>query len=161
MLRIVSLKTVYFEAQLPETHYSSVHVKQAVEVTVDALPGTSLRGVVTNIYPVASNTSRSFTVRISLTSPDKRIRPQMFARGRILLGTHAKALTVPRESLLDDVTTSARIFLFSEGKAVERNVTLGFRDLLRVEILSGLHQGEKVVTIGQSQLQNGDKVQEL
>lgn len=161
VLRIVDLDTIYFDAQLSEIQYSEVHVGMNVGVAVDALPGKQFQGAISKIYPVASSTARSFTVRISLKNEAHVLRPAMFARGKIVLSTHPGALLVPREAVLDNDGKSGRLFVVKNSLAEERKVKVGFSNLKDIEIVSGLSAEDRVVTVGQAQIQNGDKLQVL
>jgi HlyD family secretion protein len=161
VMRIVALDSIYFDAQLSETQYAEVRMGMPVAVTVDALPGRTFQGSVTKIYPVASTQSRSFRVRIGLKNEGNALRPQMFARGQIVLATHPNAVIVPRDAVLDNNGKTGRLFVVENGAAKERKVTLGFSNLRVLEITFGLKEGEEVVTVGQAQVQDGDKVQSL
>jgi hypothetical protein len=90
------------------------------------------------------------------------LRPQMFARGKITLGTHPKAICIPREAVLEatengDKHTGA-VFVVADGKAQRREVTLGYSNLVDQEITRGVRAGDDVVTSGQAQIQDGDQV---
>jgi HlyD family secretion protein len=159
VMRIVALDSIYFDAQLSETQYAEVHVGLPVAVTVDALPGRTFRGSITKIYPVASTTARSFSVRISLVNEGNTLRPQMFARGQITLATHPHAVLVSSDAVLDNNGSSGRVFSAQNGVAKERPVKLGFSYLRDIEIVSGVQAGDKIITVGQAQLQDGDKIQ--
>jgi RND family efflux transporter MFP subunit len=158
ILRIVNPSTVYFQAILSESQFARTRVGQQASVTVDALPGRKFAGRVTRILPVAS-AARSFTVRIDFPA-DARLRPQMFARGSILIDTHAGATLVPKDALLfDPMTRQARVFVSRpDGKAEERRVSVGYSNTEYVETLSGVHPGEKVIVAGQNVLSNGDPI---
>jgi HlyD family secretion protein len=158
VLRIVSLNNIYFDAQLTEAQFAEVRVGMPVAVTVDARPGKTFQGTVAKIFPVASAQARSFTVRITLVNSGNLLRPQMFARGRIVLTTHPNAHVVPRDAVLDPNGSSGRVFVVKDGKADERKVKLGFTNVQFAEVVSGLEVGDEVVTSGQGQIQPGDKV---
>lgn len=158
VLRIVSLNNIYFDAQLTEAQFSEVRVGMAVAVSVDARPGKTFQGTVAKIFPVASAQARSFTVRITLVNEGNLLRPQMFARGRIVLTTHPNARVVPRDGVLDTNGDSGRVYVVKDGKAEERKVKLGFSNVQVTEVTSGLETGDEVVTSGQGQIQPGDKV---
>jgi HlyD family secretion protein len=158
VLRIVSLNNIYFDAQLTEAQFSEVRVGMAVAVSVDARPGKTFQGTVAKIFPVASAQARSFTVRITMVNENNLLRPQMFARGRIVLATHPNAHIVPRDAVLDPNGDSGRVFVVKDGKADERKVKLGFSNVQSTEVTSGLAVGDEVVTSGQGQIQPGDKV---
>jgi RND family efflux transporter MFP subunit len=157
--RIVGLNTIYFDAQISEAQYSEIRVGQPVKVYVDALPKLTFRGAVSRIFPVASSVARSFTARISLANKGTMLRPQMFARGEIKFAGHANALLVPRSAVLSRSVDAGRVFIVVDGKAVSRNVQLGFSNINEIEVTHGLQMRDEVVTQGQAMLQNGDRVQ--
>ncbi len=165
VMRIVSLNSIYFDGQLSQSQYSGVHVGQAVTVSVDALPGKDRAATITRIFPVASVNARSFTVRIEIPNPDQRLRPQMFAKGRITLGTHSNAVLVPREAVVDvritDADKTGYVFVVENGKAKRVPVTLGYSNVADYEIASGVQAGDKVITVGQAQVQDGDPVKSV
>jgi RND family efflux transporter MFP subunit len=158
-MRIVSLDAIYFDAQLPESQVEHVRVGQPVSISVDAAAGRTFRGTVSEIYPVASSTARSFTVRIAIRNEGNALRPQMFARGRIILARHEHAIVVPRDAVLDYTGTTGRVFVAKNGKAVAQGVKCGFTQDAQIEIISGLKRGDLVVTVGQSQIQPGDAIE--
>jgi RND family efflux transporter MFP subunit len=157
ILRIVNPATVYFQAMLSESQFEEVHVGQNVLVKVDALPGQHFSGRITHIYPVAS-AARNFPVRIDF-NPDARLRPQMFARGDILIGVHPKATLVPKDAVMfDPVDNSAHVYIRKDGLAVKKVVRVGLSNPEYIEILQGLLPGDEVITNGQNALQSGDKI---
>jgi RND family efflux transporter MFP subunit len=161
VVRIVALDSIYFDAQLSETQYAQIRIGQPVAITIDALPGRTFKGAVSKIFPVASSSARSFTVRISIRNEGNVLRPQMFARGQILLAEHPRAVLVPRDAVLDFSGTTGRVFVAQNGVAVERPIKAGFSNISQVEIVEGVKEGDPVVTTGQAQLQNKDKIQVL
>ena len=160
VVRIVGLNSIYFDASLSETQYSKIQVGQPVAVNVYALPSKNFKGKVDKVFPVAS-ASRSFTVRISLVNEGNQLRPQMFASSKITVNQRNNVVVVPREALLDIKANKAHIFLNANGKAEQREVTLGLADLKNYEVVSGLKQGESLVISGITQIQNGDKIEPI
>ena len=159
VMRIVDLGSIYFDAQLPEALYSKVTAGKTVSVTVSAFPTRPYKGIVSKIFPVASSTARNFTVRIQLPNEGNTLRPQMFARGEIVLDTHARAVLVPRDAVLDNSGTAGRVFLVQKNAAKEQAVKVGFATMTDTEITEGVQAGDQVVTSGQAQLQDSTPVQ--
>lgn len=163
VMRIVALDSIYFDAQLAERQFAEVRVGQPVTVSVDARPGRTFRGKVKKIFPVASSSSRSFTCRVAIENEGNLLRPQMFARGRIVLGTHPHAVVAPRDAVLDFDGKNGRLFIAqrSEGSSVarERRIKTGYGNNRVIEALSGIRVGELIVTSGQAQLQDKDRIQ--
>ncbi len=160
VMRIVNPSTIYFQATLSESQFADVKLGMAAKVTVDAVPSKSFAGRVTRILPVASSTARSFTVRIDFNQ-DSRLRPQMFARGSLLIDTHKSATLIPKDAVLFDAETGKnRVFTVGPGgKAQERVVKIGYSNPQTVEILGDtVKVGEKVIVAGQTALQSGDPI---
>ncbi|HSV74594.1 MAG TPA: efflux RND transporter periplasmic adaptor subunit [Chthonomonadales bacterium] len=158
ILRVVAPGSVYFRAILSESQFAEVRLGQRTTVTVDAIAGLKLRGTVARILPVASVAARSFTVRIDIEE-DRRLRPEMFARGSIVIDTRRGATLVPKDAVLHDPANNrTRVFVEDGGRARERVVALGHSNPLQVEVVSGVRPGEKVIVAGQDALTDGDEV---
>ncbi len=161
ILRVVSLDQVFFEPSLPDRELGGVRVGQTVEVKVNAFPGRVFAGTVTKVYPSGSQSSRSFPIRVTISNPDRLLRPQMFAQGRIRTAEQKGAVVVPVAALLRDSKddTKARVFVVESGAAHERAITIGMTtpDDLWVEA-KGIESGAAVVVSGQRALGDGDSV---
>ena len=177
LMRIVNVKTVYYEPTISETDFSQTGVGDPVEVQVDALPGRSFNGVVKAVYPAASNGSRQFTLRVAVPNPTNELRPGMFARGTLLANVHRNVVVVPVSALVpvqsnaSTAVSSAgtatggtslppqQVYLVGpDGKAVAHKVQLGIVTASQAEITSGLSPGDSLITVGQGQLQPGQSV---
>lgn len=161
VMRIVALDSIYFDAQLPESLYAQVTPGKTVSVTVSAFPNRTFQGAVKQIFPVASSTARNFTVRIGLRNEGSTLRPQMFARGEIVLNTHSNVVLVPRDAVLDNDGKTGRLFVVNNKIAGERKVKIGYSNLKDVEVTSGLKPGDQVITLGQAQVQDKSPVEIL
>ena len=160
-MTLVGLESVYFEAQVPETEATSLAPKLPVAVTVDALPGRTLTGVVSKIIPVVTTSSRDFRVRVSLGQSEQGLlSPGAFARGQIHVGRRENTLLVPKDALQTALGESY-LFLVKEGRAKRSPVEVGWSEVERVEILEGAEEGDQVVVVGGSTLRDGDRVRIL
>ena len=177
LMRIVNVKTVYYEPTISETDFAETNVGDPVIVNVDALPGRSFNGVVKAVYPAASSGSRQFTLRVAVPNPTNELRPGMFARGTLLANVHRNVLVVPVTALVPISSDAAaassegtatggtdlppqEVFLVGpNNKAVARKVATGIVTASQAEITSGLAPGDTLVTVGQGQLQPGQPVQ--
>ncbi len=159
VVRIVDVRTIYFDALVPETQYTKLHIGQPVEVEVYAMQGRKFMGTVSQVFPVATS-ARSFTVRVSLKNDGNLLRPQMFASGKVVLTTHQNAVVVTRDTVMDKNGSTGRVYVVKDGVAEERKVTIGIQSGDKFEITEGLQSGDKVVFSGQGQIQKGDKVED-
>ena len=86
------------------------------------------------------------------------LKPGMFSRLKIITDTRTDAIVIPKRAILSDDGQQA-VFVVVDNLARKKQVEVGFDDEGRVEILSGLAEGEQVITIGQSGLKDSTKVE--
>jgi len=156
LVRIVNLNAIFFEARVSETEVRYVRVRQPVTVTVDAYPGKTFRGVVSRIYPVGSEGSRDFIVRVDMRNDNGLLKPQMFARGEILIDVHRNVVLIPKDALMTQDGKQA-VFVVREGVAQRVTVQTGYINGDSAEV-RGIPAGAQVVVQGQENLRDGDKV---
>jgi multidrug efflux pump subunit AcrA (membrane-fusion protein) len=84
----------------------------------------------------------------------------MFARGVIVLGTRPQATLVDKDAVLFGAEDDGGVLFVvgASSKAEQRKVKIGYTDTLRVEVLSGVSPGDRVIVAGQNALQDGDAV---
>lgn len=153
VLTIANPSRVWLVAQLAESDAPNVHLGDAVDVTVSAYPGRVFKAVVDNIASGLDPVSHRLPVRATIANPDGALKPQMFAnfaiRHAIATAGPAKAtLSVPAVAVIRE-GDNARVWVQiapRQFKAVD--VTVGDSQNGRIDILSGLKPGDKVVTAG-------------
>lgn len=134
--------------ELTERDLGKLRTGQSVGVSVDAYPGQTFMARVANISDVLDPATRRVRARVILDNPERRLKPEMFARVMPLADRSQPVLVVPNSAL---VTEGRRTFVFVEtipGELHKRAVQLGLqtRDFSVVE--SGLNAGDRVVTSG-------------
>ncbi len=156
IVRVVNLNAIFFEARVSETEVRYVRVGQPVEVTVDAYPGEKFRGTVSRVYPVGTEGSRDFIVRVDMRNEDGKLKPQMFARGEILVDVHRNVILVPKDAII--VQDGQRVVFVVEADVARRVVVqTGYINGADAEV-RGIKSGAQVVVQGQENLRDGDKV---
>lgn len=141
----------------PEREIETLKAGQAVQLTVDALPGKVFAGRIDRVSPVVDSGSGTFRV-ICAFDGGGVLQPGMFGRIRINYDQRANALVIPRTALLDDGGTPA-VFTVKAGKAARAELKLGYVDGEWVEVREGLRAGDPVVVAGKSALREGSAVQ--
>jgi RND family efflux transporter MFP subunit len=143
------------EATVEESRMKYISISQKVDVRIDALD-ENLVGKIAEIVPVADPTSRSFTVKIDLPS-HPQLRSGLF--GRVQFPAEPRELvTVPAESLVSRGQLSAVYVVDMDEKARFHLVKTGKTFGKRVEIISGLEEGDRVVIQPIDQVQDGQPV---
>ncbi|MDE6436359.1 MAG: efflux RND transporter periplasmic adaptor subunit [Muribaculaceae bacterium] len=138
-------------------------VKQGtpVGVTFDAYPGETFSGTINRIYPTVDTATRTFPVEVRITNQDGRIQPGMFARVNFDLGVKPNVV-VPDQAVVKQTGSGNKyVYVYSNGRVSYNKVELGQRLDNAYELLSGVNDGDTVVTNGQSRLADGVAVELL
>jgi RND family efflux transporter MFP subunit len=131
------------EVTIDESDVHLVHLGQAATAAIDALGNAQLSGKVAQVVPAADAASRSFLVKISLPA-DAQLRSGLFGRAHFARGER-QALLVPRTSVVERGQLEEVYVLDANQIAELRYVTLGANAGDKVEVLSGLQEGDKLV----------------
>ena len=155
--KLVIERPLKFRGQVPERKSGEVRVGQKAGVVTAAYP-EPFPGQVTRINPAIDPKTRTFEVEILVPNKNGELKPGGFAKAGILTAVDEHAATVPLESLVQFAGVT-KIFLVSDGKAQEAQVTLGVQSTDWVEIASPkLPGGSQVVTSGQTAIADGTLV---
>ena len=141
---VVSIDPLRVQLTVPEQAIAHIQPGQAVRLTVDAYPGETFTATVRFVSPSLRVDQRALTVEAVAENRDGRLKPGLFATALIHQGSPAPALTVP-ETAVETVSGTSRVYVVANGKAEERIVTIGERLAGRLELTSGVSEGEQVV----------------
>lgn len=157
---VEQISPVVLTINVSEIFYSKVKKGMDVDIVADAYGDESFKGKVTIVYPTIDPSTRTFPVEIEIANGNERMRPGMFTRSTLSFGT-ATRVVIPDTSVVKQ-SGSGDVFVYSvdNGKVVLNKVELGQRIGSEYEVISGVEQGAKVITAGQSRLKKGDKVVE-
>ena len=142
LLTIEKAGAYRLEASVDESRMPFVKPGQAVEVTLEALD-RRLTARVSEIVPAVDAASRAYIVKIDLPAL-ANLRSGMFGRASFPMAVR-KVVTVPATAVVERGQLQS-VFVIEDGFARNRLVTTGKRQPDGVEILSGLSEGEKVVS---------------
>ena len=139
---------LWADFRLSEQYAGRLRVGQPVSVSVDAIPGTQLAGVVEAVDARADADGRALLVRAALKQTVPNLRSGLFVRVALELGRRDGALWVPEEAL---VPQGGKLFVFKvkDGEARRTPVKVGARKPGWAELLEGVQAGDQVVTAGQ------------
>jgi membrane fusion protein (multidrug efflux system) len=167
---IVSLQTldpIYVNFSLPQQRLAELVVGGAVRVTSDAAPGETLEGKVTAVNPDVDAVTRNVRVQATLTNAGDKLRPGMFATVTVVLPAKENVRVIPVSAVLY-APYGDSVFVIDEKKdektgQVEKIlrqqfVRLGTARGDFVAVVSGLKEGESIVTSGVFKLRPGEPV---
>ena len=146
---------------ISETDYSKVKKGDSVEVTADAIPGKTFYGKINRIYPTVDPTTRTFTAEVKIDNAYKTLRPGMFVRATVNFGTNNNVVIPDRavQKLMGSGDRFVYVYNADDNTVRYSKVELGRRMGNEYEVLSGVKEGEMVVTTGHMRLTNGCKVE--
>jgi len=158
VITMVDISSVYAECNVPESEISRLTPGQKIKVRVAAASAGPFEGTLTNLAPAADSQSKTFTARVKVENPDQQLKPGMFAEVELATEEHQQALLIPKESIVEKAGQKL-VYLAKEGKAVETRVNIGITEGETAEVLDGLQEGDPVITVGQTAVQNGSPVE--
>ena len=184
--KIVTLQTIdpiYVDFNLPQKSVGELEVGQVVNVTTDGFAGVTFPGKITAISPKVDTTTRNVVVEATFSNPKRQLLPGMFANASVQVGDKKHYLTLPQTAITynpygstvfvvmtaDEAAAAARAksngasapaaAASGSGLVVQQAfVTTGETRGDQVAILSGLKEGQQVVTSGQVKLKNGTSI---
>jgi len=142
---------------LPEQYIQTIALNQEVIVAVSALGNKTFTGSVQEIFPAADVKSRSFLVKVKLPA-DKALRSGTFARVSIPIG-EAGLMLIPATAVIHSGQLTGIYIVDDTQTAKFRLIRTGRTFGESIEVLSGLKQGDRFVTVPPPTLINGMKVE--
>lgn len=136
---------VWIYAEVFEYELGGLKVDQPVEVTSPSAPGKTFTGKLGSISPVLNAQTRSVRVRALVPDPEGLLRPDSFVNVRIKVDL-GERLTVPADAVLHSGDQDFVFVAKEKGRFEPRNVKVGAKANAEFEILSGLAEGDTVVS---------------
>lgn len=152
--RLENITSTKLDFRIPEVYLDKLRKNQEIAIKVDAYPRDGFSGRIYAIEPVIDEQTRTVLVRARIPNQGLKLRPGMFARVGLRLGSRDNALIVPEQALVPKGQATF-VFRVVEGKARLAKVQIGSRNPGEVEIVEGLTARDTVVTEGQMKLQDG------
>ncbi len=153
LAEVMDFSRVLADLELPGGDIARVTEGMKVKVSNYAYPDQVFEGTVRYISPTIQAQSRTFRVEVLLENREGLVRPGMFVKADIVTRAREDALVVPRHAVVVR-NNRPSVFVVSRQKAEMRAVVTGLEDEERVEILSGIEAGERVVVQGYETLKD-------
>jgi multidrug efflux pump subunit AcrA (membrane-fusion protein) len=161
VFRLADLGMVWVKADIYEQDLVYLKLGQEAVVTLAYLPGREFRGRVTYIYPAVDEKTRTAQVRMEFHNPGYFLKPGMFATVQVTSELEPSALLAPDSAILRSGEKATVFVALDGGRFEPRTVTLGPQaEDDRYQILTGLEEGEKIVTSGQFMLDSESQLRE-
>jgi len=161
IVTLQQLDPIYVDFMLPEQSLPKLEVGQKVTLKTDASPDQDFSGKITAINSKIDEATRNISVRAVFDNPEHKLLPGMFGHIAVDAGAPVRYITLPQTAIVFN-TFGNTVYLLEEkdGKSVvsQSVVTTGDTRGDQVAVLSGVKEGDEVVTSGQVKLRNGSAV---
>lgn len=159
LLSVIDPSSMRLQASVPSEELGMLEVGQPVQFAVRGYPGQAFEGKIEQIAPAADPATRQITVLVSIPNPGGKLISGLFADGRVASQSR-EALVAPL-SAVEVVGDRARVLRVKDGLLEDLPVQIGLRDdrTERVEITSGLQEGDVLVSGAARTLAPGTRVQ--
>jgi membrane fusion protein (multidrug efflux system) len=160
VVTLQAIDPILVDFRVPQRELARISNGQVVHVTTDAFPGEIFKGKVTAIDPRVDTASRNFQVEASVANTARRLLPGMFARVAVQSGSMEHQLTLPQTAITYN-PYGATVFLAVKSKdgqsliAQQVFVNVGGTRGDQAAVMSGIKQGDQVISSGQLKLKNG------
>lgn len=167
IVTLQELNPLYVDFYLPQQELSRIVLGQAVAVMTDTYPGRTFTGKITVVNPKVDPDTRNFQVEATIANPKRELLPGMYATVDVRAGAAKRYLTLPQTAVIynpygDTVFIVQESGAGKDGKPAfivkQSFVNVGPTRGDQVAILTGVKEGDTVVTTGQLKLKNGGAV---
>jgi membrane fusion protein, multidrug efflux system len=168
IVTLQALDPIYVDFTLPQQALDELKVGQPVTAVIDTYPGQTFTGVISAINPKVDTSTRNLQLRATLSNPDRKLLPGMFATVDIDTGAVRRYVTLPQTAITFSTYGDSVYIVEDKGKgptgqpqlvARQTFVTTGPTRGDQVAILNGIKPGDTVVSAGQIKLRNGVPIQ--
>ncbi len=160
---IADLSTVWVHASLHDNDLPWIAEGQAATMELTYLPGKTFTGRVSYIYPFLREQARDILVRLVFNNPGQNLRPGMYVNVNLQGRVHADATVIPTEAVIHSGERHTAFVVRAPGKFEPREIRIGEEGGLGgqfTRVISGLTEGEEVVTSAQFMLDSESRMQE-
>ncbi len=166
IVAIADMSSLEAEVDVNEANVSQLGPNQPADITVQAIPNHTYKGVLRQIIPTADRTKATVTVKVSILDKDKYLRPEMSCNVTFLEpqkkmqsaeATPQRVITVPKDAVImrDGKPT---VFAIEDNKARALPITTGADLHGQIIVKQGLAGGETIVSNPPQKLKDGDVV---
>ena len=157
MFVIADLSRVWVQGEIYERDIPHIGLGQKAALTLEALPGRTLHGVIEFISPVVDETTRTAKVRMAFDNVGGLLKPGMYTTVEL---THemGNGLALPEEAVIDTGQRKIVFVALGDGRFQPRDVQLGGKADKFYQVLSGLSASDTVVTSAQFMLDSESRL---
>ncbi|MGA1825055.1 MAG: efflux RND transporter periplasmic adaptor subunit [bacterium] len=157
LFQILDTERVKVEVGIPESDVQAVSSLEEADITIEALNNMKIKGKKIFLSRQPNTFARVYELKLAVDNPAGMLRPGMFATVDIVKKRYPDSLVVPLYAVINN-SDEYFLYIINDDFAHYRAVTLGIMQGWEVQILEGLKANERVVVVGQRNLEDGQKV---
>ncbi|SKB54030.1 RND family efflux transporter, MFP subunit [Salegentibacter holothuriorum] len=165
LFRLVSLKNMYVEADVPEGYLNKISKGTEVLVEISSLD-REFEGEVKRVGNTINPNNRSFSIQVAVPNENGMLKPNQIATLKLNDYTAENAVIIPENALLKNAQGESVVFILQEKENGEDNIGIAKRQIVKtgytynnkIEITSGLETGKTLIVEGAKNLRDGQEV---
>lgn len=157
LFTVINTTEMIAVVHIPEREIGTINKGQKAYITSEHLGDEQFSGWIKRVSPVVDPQSGTFKVTIGIHNKQNRLRPGMFVNAHIITDTHTNTVLVPKTAVVYE-NENMYVYVVRDSVAHKINLKAGFQDYKKVEALSDIHAGDKVIVVGQAGLKDQTKV---
>ena len=158
MVSLMSYDKMYVEINLPEKSIAEIQLGQEVIVTNYTIVQDTLIGLVSELSPMISSETRTFSGKLLINNPDLKLRPGMFVKADIITAKKDSVIVIPKNIILSG-NRGKYVFVVERNSAADdRMIQTGIENKDFVEITEGLSENDRLIIKGFETLRDNSKV---
>jgi len=156
LMTLADLSRLLVKAHVNQVDVTSLHPRQAIQLTIESVRKEKMEGLVTFIAPLATliNNVKGFDIEASILKPSERLRPGMMVILTIPVSHVEQVVAIPVFAVFKGENESSLVYVLEEGKPLAREVVVGVSGLDYSEIKKGLKVGERILSVDPHALDN-------
>jgi membrane fusion protein, multidrug efflux system len=163
LLTIADFKSLVVKTSVSEQLISKIRIGQRIKVRIDAYSNKEFNGIISLINPVTDAATRTIPLEIKVNSNGVKFQPGMMALLTFVTDSKTNAILIPNDAILTNTNGDKFVFVVNdsspEGTSAHKcSIQTGISTKDFTEVLTGVSEGEKLVTLGQELLKDKMKV---
>lgn len=158
MVELMSYNKMYMEINLPEKSISEIKLGQEVVVTSYSMIEDTLKGIVSELSPIISAETRTFSGILQINNSQLKLRPGMFVKADIITDQKDSTIIIPKDIILSGSRGKYVFIVGRNSSADDRRITTGIENQDYIEVIEGLTANDRLIIKGFETLRDNSKV---
>ncbi|HEY1742876.1 MAG TPA: efflux RND transporter periplasmic adaptor subunit [Granulicella sp.] len=157
VVRVAQSDLLRLRMPVPEADVPYIHEGGEVQVKVNAT-GRTFAGKIVRFTRALDTNTRTMLTEVDVPNPDLTLSPGMYAETMLQLQQKDNTLTLPAQAIVQSGDQNYVLVVNASNQVEKRNITIGIQTANRMEVTSGLRNGDRVIASGQTNYQSGETV---